>query len=49
MGPGDQVPPGLAFALGKFITIWWFYLYWTSLFLDSKFGIKLSQLSLLLS
>src|SRR3954467_13075396 len=37
-----------AFALGKFITdpIWWFYLYWTGLFLDAKFGIKLSQLSL---
>src|SRR5438477_191479 len=33
-----------AFAAGKFITdpIWWFYLYWTSLFLDAKFGIKLS-------
>ncbi|HEV8377319.1 MAG TPA: MFS transporter [Tepidisphaeraceae bacterium] len=37
-----------AFALGKFMTdpIWWFYLYWTGLFLDSRFGIKLSQLSL---
>jgi ACS family hexuronate transporter-like MFS transporter len=37
-----------AFALGKFLTdpIWWFYLYWTSLFLDAKFGIKLVQLSL---
>jgi len=41
-------PQTWAFALGKFITdpIWWFYLYWTGLFLDAKFGIKLSQLSL---
>jgi ACS family hexuronate transporter-like MFS transporter len=41
-------PQAWAFALGKFITdpIWWFYLYWTGLFLDAKFGIKLSQLSL---
>jgi len=43
-----KYPQAWAFALGKFITdpIWWFYLYWTGLFLDSKFGIKLSQLSL---
>jgi len=26
--------------------IWWFYLYWTGLFLDARFNIKLSQLSL---
>jgi len=43
-----KYPQAWAFALGKFITdpIWWFYLYWTGLFLDAKFGIKLSQLSL---
>ena len=43
-----KYPQAWAFALGKFMTdpIWWFYLYWTGLFLDSKFGIKLSQLSL---
>jgi MFS transporter, ACS family, hexuronate transporter len=43
-----KYPQAWAFAAGKFMTdpIWWFYLYWTGLFLDSKFGIKLSQLSL---
>jgi ACS family hexuronate transporter-like MFS transporter len=37
-----------AFALGKFMTdpIWWFYLYWSGLFLNKKFGINLAQLSL---
>lgn len=34
-----------AFLLGKFLTdpIWWFYLYWLPKFLDSNFGVKLSQ------
>src|SRR4051812_488490 len=43
-----RYPQAWAFALGKFMTdpIWWFYLYWTGLFLDARFGIKLSQLSL---
>jgi len=37
-----------AFALGKFMTdpIWWFYLYWTGDFLDKKFHLSLSKLSL---
>src|SRR3954470_22833025 len=37
-----------AFALGKFLTdpIWWFYLYWTGDFLDKKFKLSLSKLSL---
>jgi ACS family hexuronate transporter-like MFS transporter len=34
-----------AFAIGKFMTdpIWWFYLYWLPKFLDTRYGIKLSQ------
>jgi ACS family hexuronate transporter-like MFS transporter len=37
-----------AFALGKFLTdpIWWFYLYWTTDFLDKRFKLTLSKLSL---
>jgi MFS transporter, ACS family, hexuronate transporter len=37
-----------AFGIGKFFTdpVWWFYLYWLGKFLDSNFGIKLSQISL---
>ena len=37
-----------AFAFGKFLTdpIWWFYLYWTGDFLDKKFHLSLSKLSL---
>ena len=36
-----------AFALGKFLTdpVWWFYLYWLPKFLDSRYGIKLSQVA----
>ena len=36
-----------AFAIGKFLTdpIWWFYLYWLPKFLDTRYGIKLSQVA----
>ncbi|MCX6560267.1 MAG: MFS transporter [Candidatus Aminicenantes bacterium] len=37
-----------AFVLGKFLTdpIWWFYLYWLAKFLNARFGLTLSGLSL---
>lgn len=37
-----------AFILGKFLTdpIWWFYLYWLAKFLNARFGLTLSGLSL---
>jgi len=37
-----------AFAVGKLMTdpIWWFYLYWLPKFLDSRYGIKLSQIAM---
>ncbi len=37
-----------AFVIGKFLTdpIWWFYLYWLPLFLNTKYGLDLSQLGL---
>ena len=37
-----------AFAVGKLMAdpIWWFYLYWLPKFLDTKYGIHLTQLAL---
>lgn len=37
-----------AFVIGKFLTdpIWWFYLYWLPLFLNTKYGLDLSHLGL---
>ncbi len=37
-----------AFVIGKFLTdpIWWFYLYWLPLFLNSRYGLTLTDLGL---
>ena len=37
-----------AVIVGKFMTdpVWWFYLFWLPKFLDTRYGIKLSQLAL---
>ncbi len=37
-----------AFVVGKFLTdpIWWFYLYWLPKFLNSNYGLNISQLGL---
>ncbi len=37
-----------AFVVGKFLTdpIWWFYLYWLPLFLNSRYGLTLTNLGL---
>lgn len=37
-----------AFVVGKFLTdpIWWFYLYWLPLFLNSRYGLDLTSLGL---
>ena len=37
-----------AFVIGKFLTdpIWWFYLYWLPLFLNSRYGLTLTNLGL---
>lgn len=34
-----------AFAFGKFMTdgVWWFFLFWTPSYLNSQFGIKMSE------
>jgi ACS family hexuronate transporter-like MFS transporter len=37
-----------AFAIGKFLTdsIWWFYLFWFSLFMNDRFGVDLKTIGL---
>lgn len=35
-----------AFAVGKFLTdpIWWFYLFWTAMFLSDRFGVDIKRI-----